>query len=463
MRRTGALRAVGALALVLVIVIGANVIAARSTAQVDLSADARFTLSGETRQVVASVRAPLRISAFVFEHGGVARDAQFLLDRYHELNDEITSRIVDPDEKPAEARRYNISGYSTVVVEYEGRRADAPAISEIQVSSAILRVLRGDTKTVCFLSGHGEPALDDDSDKGLSTVRDLLTTNGFPPKPVDLTAGGSIPSDCAVVVEAGPTVALAATEISALNAFTAANGRLLVLGDSGLDTDADLNPVLNQWGISISNAITLDPERGVQQDPFGIVVQSFPSTNPIVRNIPSIELTLATGLLTQSDEANGLTVSDLAATSSAGYLDADGSVSKTAADIAGPITVAAAADKSRVTGSTTISRTRVVAVANSHWLSNEFIDQLGNRRLLVNSMLWLTEEEQLLTVGAAPPTPRSLPWTNEREHVVVAVAVVGVPGTVVGVGVAQWLVGRRRRPSSRSARRAVERRRSRPS
>ena len=457
------MRRLGALALVVIVVVTANVLAARSTAQVDLSADSRFTLTNETHQVVASVHAPLRISAFVFEHGGVARDAQFLLDRYHELNDDITSRIVDPDEKPAEARRYNISGYSTVVVEYEGRRADAPEISEVQVSSAILRVLRGDTKTVCFLSGHGEPSLDDDTDKGLSTARDLLTTNGFPPKPIDLTTGGAIPGDCAVIVEAGPTVALTGAEITAINAFTAANGRLLVLGDSGLDSDADLDAILTPWGIAIppGRPLTLDPDRGVQQDPFGIVVQSFPSTNPIVRNIPSIELTLATGLLTKSDEANGLTVSNLAATSSAGYLDADGSVSKSPADIAGPITVAAAADKSKVAGTSTISRSRVVAVANSHWASNEFIDQLGNRRLLVNAMLWLTEEEQLLTVAAAPPSPRSLPWTNEREHVVIAVAVVGVPGAVVGVGIVQWLIGRRTRPASRSARRAAERKRSR--
>jgi ABC-type uncharacterized transport system involved in gliding motility auxiliary subunit len=177
-------------------------------------------------------------------------------------------------------------------------------------------------------------------------------------------------------------------------------------------------------------------------------VQSFPSTNPIVRNLPSIQLTLATGLLTRSDETNGLTVSNLAATSASGYLDADQSITKTPADIAGPIVVAAAADKSKVSGPT-IQRTRVVAVANSHWLTNEFIDDLGNRRLLVNSMLWLTEEEQLLTVGAAPPQPRQLPWTNEREHAVVAVAVVGVPGAVVAAGVLQWSFGRRRRPTTR--------------
>jgi ABC-type uncharacterized transport system involved in gliding motility auxiliary subunit len=452
MRRPTVVLGVAALAAIIAV----NVLAARSTTQVDLSEDRRFSLSGETRDVVREVRAPLRITAFVFERGGVARDVRFLLDRYHELNDRIDYRIVDPDEQPAEAQRYKISGYSTVVVEYEGKRADAPEVSEIQVSSAILRVLRGDAKGICALQGHGEPSFEDDSEKGLSLARDLLATNGYVVRSVDLTAGGAVPTDCAVVLEVGPTVALAPAEVTALVDYAKRQGRLLVLGDSALDSDADLNPLLEPWGIAISQAIALDPQRSVQQDPLAIVVQSFPSANPIVRSVPSIELLIPTGLLTTSDASKGLTVSNLAATSNAGFLDVDQGFSRSNPDIGGPITVAAAADASRVNG-TMIERTRVVAVANSHWLSNGFLDRLGNRRLLVNSMLWLTEEEQLLTVGAATPRPRELPWTTERQQVVVALTIVAVPGAVLGLGMLQWWFGRRVRATSSSGRPARDR------
>jgi len=453
-------RSVLVFGLVLLVAVGANVVSARSSAQIDLSENQRFSLSAETRAVVRAVNQPTRITAFMFERGGVARDARFLLDRYKELNDRIDYRIVDPDEKPAEARRYNISGYSTVVVEIGDRRADAPDVSEIQVSSAILRALRGETKTVCALTGHGEPAVDDETGRGLSKMHDLLSTNGYALRGIDLTSGGAVPSECAVVLEIGPTVAVGAAEMATLVDYAQRQGRLFVLGDSGLDSDADLNPLLEPWGITISPVLTLDPDRAVQQDPFGIIVESFPTTNPIVRGIPSLELTLATGLLTESDASRGLTVSNLAQTSDTGVLDIDRSLTPTAPDIDGPITLAAAADLSKVTGST-IERTRVVAVANSHWITNDFLDHLGNRRLLVNSMLWLTEEEQLLTVAAATPLPRELPWTNERERYVVAVAVVGVPGGIVALGVVQWWIGRRVRPATRADRRATDRKRRR--
>lgn len=455
MRRRRALAA-GLVAVALVVAV--NALAARSTAQVDLSASRRFSLTTETRDLVKAVVRPLRITAFIYERGGAARDARFLLDRYRELNDRIDYRLIDPDEKPAEAKRYAVSSYSTVVVEYDGRRADAPEVSEVQVSSAILRAMRGDRQRLCAITGHGEPRFDDDGPGGLSTLAQLLDDNGFEVGTIDLTGGGAVPEGCRAVLLLGPAVALAPAEVSALQAYAAKQGRLLVLGNSGLDSDADLNPLLEPWGISISQAIVLDPQRSVQQDPFGLVVQRFPTTNPIVRAVPSLQLTLATGLLAQSDESKGLTVSTLATTSDAGYLDADQSLTKTAADIRGPILVAAAADASRVSGPSTIERTRVVAVGNSHFATNEFIDDLGNRRFLLSALLWLTEQEQLLTVGAAPPQPRQLPWTNERQATVVAVAVIGVPGAVLGVGAAQWLVAKRGRERGRRRRRQDRRR-----
>jgi ABC-2 type transport system permease protein len=467
--RRGAAMAARIVALIAVVV-AMNVVVARSSAQVDLSADRRFTLAADTRDVVRSVAAPMKITAFLYERGGDARDARFLLERYHELNDRIDYDVIDPDERPGEARRYGISGYSTVVVEYQGRRVDAPEVSELQLSSAILRAVRGTTRTACALTGHGEQRFDDDGKSGLSSLRDLLTDNGYTIAPVDLTGGGAVPASCQVVLELGPTVPLRDAEVAAVRTYAANAGRLLVFGDTQLDSDADLNPLVEPWGISISNAVLLDPDRSVQGDPFGIVVQDFPTTNPIVRGVPSIQLTLATGLLGQSDEANGLTVSTLAQTSKAGFLDADGNFSPSSPDIGGPIPVAVAADASKVESSgetrvggdgARIVRTRVVAVGNSHFVENEFLGSLGNRRFVVNAMGWLAEDEQLLTVSTAPPQPRELPWTAERQRTVVAVAVIGVPSAVVALGVVVLVVGRRVRPATRSARRAQDRKKRR--
>src|SRR3954471_8759159 len=148
---------------VLIVVVGAggNILAYSHNAQADLSAAHRFSLAPQTKGVLDQVKAPLKVTAFLNNAGAQARDARFLLARYHEINPNISFSVVDPDADPTAARRFGISKYSTVVLTYKGRRVEAPSVNELDLSTAILRLVRGGTKTVCVLTGHGEPALDD--------------------------------------------------------------------------------------------------------------------------------------------------------------------------------------------------------------------------------------------------------------------------------------------------------------
>ncbi|HVM41578.1 MAG TPA: hypothetical protein VM618_12445, partial [Acidimicrobiia bacterium] len=75
---------------------------------------------------------------------------------------------------------------------------------------------------------------------------------------------------------------------------------------------------------------------------------------------------------------------------------------------------------------------------------NRFIDELGNRRFALNALAWLAEEEQVLTSPELVNDVRPLPWTAERQRTVVVVAVLLVPGLVLGGGVGLWWALRRR-------------------
>jgi ABC-type uncharacterized transport system involved in gliding motility auxiliary subunit len=116
-------------AVIALLLVAVNVTAASTRAQADLSANRRFSLSPETRAVVKAVRHHLEVTAFMNDTGGSARDARFLLARFHELNRHIDYEIVDPDERPSAARRFGVTSYATVVVQYQGRRADAPQVT----------------------------------------------------------------------------------------------------------------------------------------------------------------------------------------------------------------------------------------------------------------------------------------------------------------------------------------------
>ena len=456
-------RRLGAGLLVAAALVGANIVVHGREAQIDLSAAHRFSLSPETRALARAVRSPLKITAFLNTTGPQARDARFLLARYHEVNSHITSSVLDPDANPGAARRFGIGRYATVVVTYQGRRVDAPSPEELEVSTAILRLLRGGTKTICVLTGHGEAALDDASPSGLSQVAQVLRQNSYEPRVLDLTIGpGTVPADCAAVADIGPRDPYLPAETKALNAYTSANGRLMLLA-SPLSR-SNPNPLISPWGIHFAGGLLLDPARSVGADAGDVVLQDFPSVNPVDDSVSSLQFPAGGGVLVDpSDQwAPGLDVAKLAQTSRQSWLESNPDVEERfdAGDLPGPVVAAAAADQSQVqpsgetripgsargTGGAKINRTRVFVAGDDLWATNQFLGNLSNRRFFLNALNWLAEEEQLVATTSRPAAARQLPFTSERQTRVLLVGVGLMPGLILvtGVGVGLWRGGVRR-------------------
>jgi hypothetical protein len=457
-RRRGLLAAI---ALVVALVIG-NLAAYAHNAQADLSASHRFSLSPETKGLAKRVRSSLRIIAFLNVSGPAARDARFLLARYHELNRRISSSVLDPDANPGQARRYGITKYSTVVLTYRGRRVEAPAVDELDLSTAILRLVRGRTRTVCVLTGHGEPALGDDAPDGISGVHQILDHNAYDLRTLDLTVGPSptVPADCAAVLVLGPRDPLGAAEVSALTAYARNAGRLMVVASSL--TNADPNPLMNPWGVRFLGGLVIDPQRSEGADPSNVVVENLPSASPVDDGVTRLQFPASGGLLVDRQLRDGLTVEPLAVTSGASWVESqpDKEIQLDAQDVPGPVVVAAAADDSRVEatgerrvpgGGPRVVRTRVFVTGSDTWLTNRFLDKLSNRRFFVNALGWLTQEEQLLAKTAqVGGEDRPLPLTTERQARILVVTVGVVPAAILGAGFGGRLASRRlrrRRPA----------------
>lgn len=452
MRSRGALVA---FVTVIVLAVAANVGARARGGDLDLSATRRFSLSPETRALVRAVRAPLHVTAFVGPAGGAARDARFLLGRYRELNHRVSYRVVDPDADPAEAARFGISTYATVVLTYEGRRVDAPQAEELELSTAILRLLRGHVRPVCVLTGHGEPALDDTGKEGFSGFRDLLRHNAYDPRPLDLTTGaGTVPADCAAVVVAGPRDPLQAREIATLVDYAKHAGRLLVMGTPV--SRGDPNPLLAPWGLHFTGGLVLDPARSQNLDLEDVIIEDLPSANPVDDGVTRLEFASGGGLLVDRNLPAGRTVSRLAVTSDQGFVETrpDTETTFDDADIPGPVLVAAAMDDSRVEAAgdrrvpgpsgARVVRTRLVVTGTQLWAMNGFLDNLGNSRLLGNAINWLAQEDELVATTSHANLARPLPLTAERQTRILVVTVGIVPGAIVAIGLAASAWRRRR-------------------
>lgn len=426
-----------------------------SPRQLDLSADRRFSLSPESQALARSVRRPLQITVFLNGQGPAARDARFLLARYHELNHLIDGKVADPDADPVLARRLGVTSYATVVLTSGSRRVDAPDPEELELSTAILRIERGIQPTVCALAGHGEDELSDASPGGFASFAKLLDQNAYRVRPLDLATSPGVPADCAAVLIAGPRDRLLPAEVDALRAYTGGAGRLLLLASPLSATDP--NPVIEPLGVHFVGGLAVDADHTVGADLSNLFVSGLGSANPVDHSVSRLHFPVAGALALDPAPGQGLTVDGLAATGNGSYLapQPDITLADAPGDPHGALVVAAAADRSRVvaapdprvpgSGGGSIVRARAVVTSGDAWATNAFLDDLGNRRFAVNALAWLTEQEQLVAATSRPNASRPLPFTPALERKVAAVTIVAIPGAIVGIGAVPLAIRRRRR------------------
>jgi len=427
------------LALVVVVVV-VNVVAQSSGRVADLTEGNRLTLTSETREVLRRVDDELRIDAFVRADAPSGRDIAALLDRYHDANRRIDAEVVDPDAEPGRARSLGVTQFGTAVLRHDGRRVDIATINEVELTSAVLRLVRGRVPATCFVTGHGEPAIDDDGPDGLSSFAQLARRNGFVPETRNIGVDGL--EGCDLVVLAGPRVPLADDEVRALRDELDDDGKVMVLADA-LST-ADVNPLLDGWGIRFLGGVVLDRASNFGEDPSTPVITDFPSANQVVDGLPSLLAPASAGLAAPDPQPrDGLTVSVLARSSDDSVLAADPE-DPSAGALPGPVVVAAAADLSAVRGTPpAVHRTRLLVVADVALAGNATIRALGNATLLANGLSWLARDEVLLTVGTKAPGVHPLTTDAARRRTAFVVTVVVVPLALLAVGT--FVVWRRRR------------------
>src|SRR5205823_1800230 len=112
-------------------------------------------------------------------------------------------------------------------------------------------------------------------------------------------------------------------------------------------------------------------------------------------------------------------------------------------DVRGPITLAAAADKS-TNLETTVRRTRVVVVGDVDFATNAFIAQAGNGELLLRAVDWAALEKDLVAVSANLPAVRPIDLTEGRLGYARVLLAAIVPGFFLLGGAVVWALRRGR-------------------
>jgi len=386
------------------IILFANAISVGNYHRFDFTGLAKFTLTSQTKDVLAKLEKPVEIVSFFTPSVPITISsyAKNLLTEYQNYADHLTVREIDPDLHPDQARQYGINRfgalYGAVVFRSEEgqRQVFGPQIAgeaEHAFTSAILEVTGTRQKKAYFLTGHGESSVHRD----YKSVRSGLRDNLFQVGELDLIATPSVPEDTAVLVIAGPQKPLVSSELEIIKAYLDNNGRVFILLNP--NPPKEFSQLLSDWWIDIENGILIDPTSYVAPN----------KDNPLVpRTRNSFQLAEthfpgATAVIPKEEKPDNVELRALVWTSREAWLEKDiisseEPVFNEQVDRKGPLAIGVLVSTTSTDKTEALKGTRLIVIGDSDFATNRNFQNGNNSDLFLTAVNWLTVGEEIISV-----------------------------------------------------------------
>ncbi|HET9369922.1 MAG TPA: Gldg family protein [Vicinamibacterales bacterium] len=460
--------AAGSVVIFLAILIGINWIGSRQNKRWDLTSEQQFSLSDQSKQVVAELQKPLHV--IVFYDGGQSRENDYRdkLDQYAYMSTQISVEYMDAMRDPTRAQGLGVNQLPTVILQYDGRTERSTSVDEQSLTNALKKVVLGQTKKVYFLQGHGERDITGGQDPGgYSGAATALKDDNFETAPLVLAQAGKVPDDATVIVAAGPTSDFLAGELDLIKAYLAKGGKLLLMIDP-VAPDQKSEPtgaiaLAAEWGAKVGNDLIVDASGLGQLVGGGAETPvAMPAAHPITNNFREMSaFRVARSVTPIEGGANGHFPQKVVESGPQSWAETDlkglyssGRPEKQLdkGDTAGPLPIAVAVSAAVTTpapppaadGTTPPPadapkpETRVVIVGDSDFAGNRMMGIPGNRNLFLNMVNWLAQQENLIAVRPNNPGTTPFAMTLDQANQIMWLTIFIIPGLLLAYGVRVW-------------------------
>jgi ABC-type uncharacterized transport system involved in gliding motility auxiliary subunit len=435
--------------LVLGILVLVNMFFSRHHHRFDFTEAKLHSLSDQSIKVAQGLKSDLLVKGFFREGNPGRARMENLLKIYSYHSPKIKFEFIDPDKNPGLVKRYEVTQDGTTIVESGDRDTRITAVSEEDVTNAIIKVTRETKKVIYVLAGHGEHDAEDSQESGLSFAKDDLVKQGYEVKTLSLALSESFPKDCALLIIPGPEKDFVLNEFETIKNYIEGGGRVFFMVDP--ETAPGLIPYLAQFGFKLENDLIIEADtlsRMMGADYFMPIAREYES-HEITRNFRyATFFPYARSVEIIDPKPDGvLTSQDLAKTSANSWAEHDLVTKKVTfdklKDKIGPISLAAVATIRGKTdtsaGATATKDGRVAVVGDSDFASNRYFNMGGNGNFFLNIANWLTEEADLISIQPKTQNPRSLQLTQAQGRIVFWVSVILLPLAVLAFGISIWV------------------------
>lgn len=463
-----------------VIVVMVNYLSIRHYKRIDLTENQYYSLSDKTIELLKTIKEPITCIVFFQPSQQVYDDVRNLLREYQDKTSQIKVEYVDPNRNlsrtEALMREYEVASANVVIFSRgEGKARKSKYVTATDIfeidyggapfgggprrkifkgeqafTSAIQSILEDKQPTLYFLTGHGERDPDEfDERSGYSTLNRYLKRENLRVNKLNLATTNQVPSDCDVLIVAGPRKPIPPRERDILNQYLQNKGRMFVL--VGAQEDSGLQDTLAQWGVTLDNnevvaIFSLGFANALTTDAIGLeygihpIVEKMEGVNTSFPSARSLEINSTEGTsVPDRPRATWLVKSHEGFWGETSLTDLNKAKYDPASDKKGPLILAAAVESGNLPGTPVeLASTRMVVVGSSAFVANGAING-ANLDFFLNSVTWLLNKPERV-IGISPKMPREfrLSLTELQLKTLKSTLIFGLPGGVAAIGIIVW-------------------------
>jgi ABC-type uncharacterized transport system involved in gliding motility auxiliary subunit len=424
------------------IIVALNYLLFRTDIRYDVTEGKSNSVSGQTVRVLNSVDDEIVITGF-YKDVGVDRGGFYdLAKEYSRNNDNIKVKLINPDKEPGIAKKYGVKEYGSVIIARGDKivklRLTDPITggmlkdSEQEITNAILKLTRESEKTIYFLSGHGQRDMGDSVDaEGLGLLRKTILDEGYNVKEFLILRGEELPRENAILLVAAPKKAFSLKEIQYIKNYLNHGGRAVFMIEPR--SGKEIASILKSYGFEIYDDVIIDPSSKLEGG--GDIA-------PIVSDYPYHEITEDFRFATIFPYSRSIDVigdfnsTVLANTGEYSWSETDfelfneGVAQKEESDKSGPLGVAAVVENAE--------NGRIAVFGSVDFVSNIFLEFSGNRDFFLNTLNWVSGDENLISIRPKTVNTGNLTITTKQVDLIFLFTVVMIPAVILFSGLAIW-------------------------
>lgn len=434
----------------IVIILFVNLIVGELNFTVDLTADKRYSLSDQTKELVKGLESKITIY-YLVQSGNEITDFKKIIDNYAKIGDKVSVVCKDPVQYPKFASKYvedEVGTQSFIVVNEDtqkgkyiakedaygftfnnatGQYVPTQVVLEARIDAAIQAVTNEKLPKIYAVDGHGEIPVS-------TYMGNTLTDSNVAYDSISTLAAEKIPEDCDILYICQPKSDFVDQEMNMILDYLKNGGKAIICVNLDSYALPNFMNIVHYYGLDVVYGFIREGDSNYSYGRYATMLLPKIYVNDYTKGIKGekyIVCNYSSGLEERDDKRDTVLISPILKTSDDAYSKTNVQskiVEKEEGDVEGPFLVGASIDE----GDTKIAVYSGTDLWNDQLISNA---SFGNADLLMNTINYMTGQKNTLSIQGLSLEEKVLSMTQAQKSRVGILVVGIIPLSFLAIGI----------------------------